>query len=702
LFLVTLPANAQTAYAQPTLPAPRTIHKVGQTLAELDPARLAAALDAGAAHAQSCTMSNGLTCAGLVLKRDSFRVASARWTFLPGRAMWRDVVVTKANGMEVAAASWISSPDATVVRDVRFESPGAPALRVRELVIDHGEASRVSTVRLRGLSWSVPDDQPVRDRRLLSATLAEFDGEAWRIQGVRVPGGPGPWKLTGDRPALRGGLLPPRVVHAGGDVTEFEATAVNPMSGFARGYAGYLRGTHDDWYGLGLGLVGEHQPSQRGLGFHQHLPIVTLGAIWRPGARPALTAEGDAVFGDPLTHAAASLETPGYREAWRTQSIRRGAFFRPWSHSRAGFALHGEAHVLRASAFESRTFDDDDARAERSGGARAGFGTEHTLSERAQVGLEVRHVSVSGGERDRHISSIRADVMVDVGDSERAFARFGGLGRINTRLVPTDVGFGAGTAGGLYATARGGLSFTGVFDDLRHRIRPSVFAISEVVDFEKTASEAISDGGEAPVAVAVASQAPKPWHSAGVSIDQRLSGGDWTFDLPAEVFAASFGTPSSLQDALGASAGLDATYSASSGTVFSTTSHVVCERACQNIAWDIAARLDIGSWSAAYSVSRVNRLSQRIADLQTVRDAWSRILAFEVPASSLRVSQSASVGWERRRVRVDVTGVTNHSDWGLALEPDYAIEALGWSVGLTGFYDSFDREWGVLAGLSGR
>ncbi|MGM0557344.1 MAG: hypothetical protein ACQEVA_13250 [Myxococcota bacterium] len=692
---------AQSSDGRPSLPSPSELEDVHVTFSGLDPAVLAAALASNEARADTCTVARELSCNDLIWNTNATRVAAHRWTFDDDGSTWHHVTVTRRDAREISAAKWVWKSGVSIAEDVRFESSGESQLRVGKMVLHQDEATGGWRIRLYGLAWQSSDSGSEPSTTRFLASFAMFDGTTWRIEDVRIPGGgPGPWKISGREPSLRPGVLPPRVVHAGGDVTEVEAIAVNPMSGFAGGYAGYMRGTFDDWFGVGLGLVGKHEASERGLEFDHDMPLATVGAIWRPGSRPALVAEGDAIFGEPLTHAAVALETPGYQEAWRTQRIRRGAFFRDWSHSRGGIALHGESHALRASIFEARVFTDSPTG--DSVGANAGFGTEYAIDERTELGLEVHHRSVGSGRRDRHVSSIRTDVMIEFGDSERAFARLGGLGRIRTRIVPTEVGFGAGTAGGMYAAADAGMSFTGVFERLRHRVRPSAFVISEVVDFEKTASEAISDGGEPPAAFEVASQSPKPWHSAGIRLEQRLNSGNWSVDVPAEVFAASFGAPSSFTDILGASARLNVSYVTDRGSEVSATGHMVCERACQNVAWDVGARLDIGRWDAAYSVARANRLSQRIADLQAMGDIWSRILAFELPASTLRVSQSATIGWEHRRLRVDVTGVTNHSHWGAALEPKLAFDNLGWSVGLSGFYDSFDGEWGLMAGLSGR
>jgi hypothetical protein len=692
--------DASTA-SRPSLPRPTSLIHIHEALAELDPLELASALARGRASADDCTLGDGFVrCTELSWEVDGHHVSAATWEYRRDqRAQWTYLNFETTDGERLFAETWESADDESVATNVSWDAPGRPQLGASAAVIETPSEGGLE-IRLTRLIWR----RPWGDGRvgpLLTAERATFDGR-WRVVATRAesPIGPALGDIETEHPLPESGFLPPSIVHAGDEATEFEAIALQAAPGLNTALAGYLRGTGGRWYGLGLGVVGRHVAGPRGHRLADDRSIATVGAVWKPAARPAVAAEGDAILGTPLQHGALALETPGYVEAWSTQSIRRGAYFRDWSHSRAGIGLHGYSHVLRASLFGSRTYTGLDAG--RSGGGRLGFGTEQQVGEFTRAGLEIEQVTVTLSGEDNHLSSIRSDVMAEFGRPDKAYVRVGGLGRVRARLVPTEVGFGAGTSGGVFATAEAGLSFTGRFEHLEHGVRPSVFATSEVVDFEKSAAEAISDGSDTPIGTAVAAAESRPWHTAGLRVGQTFSGTELTIDLPLEVFAATFGRPSSFTDILGASGGLTLMYPFGGDDEFTASGHLVCERACQNVAWDVGSRLLLGRWTLGVDIARQNRLAQRIADLQATRDAWARILAFELPPSTLRVTQSAHVGWSARRFRLDVNGVTDFDEWGVSVEPHVAFEELGWSVGLTGFYDDFNGDWGVLAGLRGR
>ncbi|MFW6058344.1 MAG: hypothetical protein ACOC9W_05770, partial [Persicimonas sp.] len=555
------------------------------------------------------------------------------------------------------------------------------------------------------LCWSEePTDSPV-----LTVELATFDGQRWRVRGFEVAGlAPYLTDFEADTAGPVSGLLPPRVLWSH-DTVDLQASyliapwRVAPLAVVAPGR----------WYGVGLGLLG-----QRDLGRRDDPSTLDLQLRWSPDAgRVSPVAVGDAVWGEPYTHASASAEAIGEEAFWETERLGRQALFRPWRLSRLGVSLSGSDHYLRLGLVHSESTETGNRSLASSGredvlGASLELATTHQLAHSVRADLGVEHASFFDPDDGEHVTTLRTGVERTFGSRGAVFARPALRGWLQTGLGSEGPGLGVHTSVQLLGSIDAGLGLRGRFSGLNHHLEPAVVLVREVAGFSRS-SEASRPAPDL-------MRREPAWTLAGVRLDQSLeSGGDWSVELPLGIFYEGGGMEGALERRPWGLAGLRAAGLSLGDARVDLSAYAACEQLCEAVLWSAGTHLELGGVELSLASGDVQNQAHRpLLWRSSLRDGWSLIEGFqglEASEHGRGLTQLAQARWRRGRYGLGgrafwgIRDGGQHDEVGLSVGNTYAFDELGWTVGIEAGWTNRDwrnrsrrDDWGLLVGLTHR
>ncbi len=685
------------------LPDPDNLEELGSRIASFSAESFARQSERGEAGARSCALEGDtFSCEGVEL---SFADVTLR-----ARHIERGRGVVRATGVRAQVGSEAYRVEEWRASDEGYSLQGATVRRQDARLQTFRGTSATLWVATGALEFTVlrwldePTGPPV-----ITAERASFDGKRWRVDGFDVVGLP-PYlaDFEADTAGPVSGFLPPRALWSH-DTVDLQTSyliapwRVAPLAVVAPGR----------WYGLGLGLLG-----QRNLSSPDEPATLDLQLRWSPDAgRVSPVAVGDAVWGEPYTHASASAEAMGDEAFWETERLARGALFRPWRLSRLGVSLSGSDHYLRlgvvhSESFEARNRGEPVDGPESLVGARLELATTHELAYSVRADLGVGHVSFFDADDGQHVTTLRTGAERTFGSRGAVFARPALRGLLQTGLGSEGPGLGVQTTAQLLGSIDAGLGLRGRFSGFEHRLEPAVVLVREIAGFSRRSSASQPSPGQM--------RREPAWTLAGVRLDQSLEfGGPWSVDLPLAILYEGDGFREAVERRPWGLASLRSAGLSPGETHLELSAHAACEQLCETLLWSTGAYLEWDTIELSYAAGDVQNEAHRpLLWRSSLRDGWSLIEGFQGLDASDRGRSLAQLGearWRRGRYALsgrvfwDAEDGGEHDEVGLSVGNTYAFEELGWTVGVEAGWTNREQrnrsrrdDWGLLVGLTHR